>query len=280
MNKSAGPTPDPVHTVDLGGGYIPGEPFDETCQGQHPTEAWVEAVRREERKRIALELHDQLGQYLTVIKLEAAQLERGLSQPIDASVSGALKERVKAVMHFTDEAIQVVQRVALNLHARSIEQRPEEVIGAELSAFQRRTGVTCRSGHADVVLSPAQAECLIGVFREALTNIARHAEAGQVDVSLEEDRDRVVLTVKDDGRGIQPEQIASARALGIRGMQQRVRECGGELRITGRPGEGTTVTAWLPKMQSAATPSDGRPLSRRSPIQAPAVCRPRAPVGG
>jgi signal transduction histidine kinase len=204
----------------------------------------VQSAREEERTRIARELHDQLGQSLTALKLDLSMLNRRLLKK-----DSALGAEVNAFTTQIDTMIKIVRRIATELRpgmlddlglAASIEWQAHD--------FQRRTGVRCAVSvpEHDPPLSTAQSAALFRIFQEALTNITRHAEAQHVNVTLETANDALTLRVQDDGRGIQDGEIAGTRSLGLRGMRERVALLAGTFDIRGLPGEGTTVTVRIP----------------------------------
>jgi signal transduction histidine kinase len=203
-----------------------------------------ELAREEERTRIARELHDQLGQALTVMKLDLAWLTERLAQK-DPSI----QPKAKAVMGQMDTMIKTVRRIATELRpgmlddlglAASIEWQARD--------FQKHTGIKCKVSVLSDEFPPARAEslALFRIFQETLTNVARHAKAKQVDVKLAATSEALTLEVHDDGVGIQAHEIAGRRSLGLLGMQERAKRLGGAFTIRGKPGKGTTVTVSIP----------------------------------
>ncbi len=204
----------------------------------------LQTVREEERTRIARELHDQLGQALTALKLDLSMLIRRLVKK-----DAALGAEAKAFTTQIDTMIKIVRRIATELRpgmlddlglAASIEWQARD--------FQKRTGIQCAASvpEHDPPLSRAQSIALFRIFQETLTNITRHAEAQHVNVTLDAANDAAVLQVRDDGRGIQSDKIAGTRSLGLLGMRERVALLGGAFDIRGRAGEGTTVMVTIP----------------------------------
>ena len=207
----------------------------------------LQAVREEERTRIARELHDELGQALTALKFDLAWLTSRLAQQ-DASLS----QKAKAVTTQMDTLIKTVRRIATELRpgmlddlglAASIEWQARE--------FQKRMGIQCAVSvpSQDLPLARAQSTALFRIFQETLTNVARHAKAQHVQVKLAVEHDWLTLQVQDDGRGIQGREIAGRSSLGLLGMRERVELLGGVFNILGVSGEGTTVTVSIPIKQ-------------------------------
>jgi signal transduction histidine kinase len=204
----------------------------------------LESVREEERTRLAREIHDELGQAMTALKMDVAWLNRKLN-----SQQGPLHEKTLSMEGLIDETIRTVQRLSGELRpgllddlglATAIEWQSEE--------FQKRTGVPCavRVDLRDTTLSREHATALFRVFQETLTNVIRHAQATRVGVRLQTAGERLVLEVEDNGRGITEKETEDPRAFGLIGMRERVLAFKGEFAIIGRPGRGTTVTVTIP----------------------------------
>jgi signal transduction histidine kinase len=153
------------------------------------------------------------------------------------------------MIHLVDSTIAAIQRIAAELRpvllddfglAPAIEWHAEE--------FQRRTGIRCVLDLVEDLerIPDSVATTVFRVFQEGLTNVARHARASSVHVTLSRRDGRLLLEVADDGCGVNPDVIASGRAIGIIGMRERVRALQGIFHLTGRPGEGTTIRIELP----------------------------------
>lgn len=207
----------------------------------------LELAREEERTRIAGELHDQLGQALTAMKFDLAWLTDRLAQK-----DVTLAEKAKTVTAQMDTMIKTVRRISTELRpgmlddlglAASIEWQAHD--------FEKRTGIICvvHVPTEELSLTRAQSIALFRIFQEALTNVARHAEAQLIEVSLEARCEAVTLQVQDDGRGIQAQEIAGLQSLGLLGMRERAKRLGGTFDIQGRAGKGTIVTVTLPIQQ-------------------------------
>lgn len=204
----------------------------------------LESVREEERTRLAREIHDELGQAMTALKMDIAWLNRKL-EPHQAP----LHEKTHAMDDLIDATILTVQRLSGELRpgllddlglAAAIEWQSEE--------FHKRTGVAC-GVLVDIpatTLSREQATALFRVFQETLANVIRHAKATRVDVRLQALGDRLVFEVADNGRGITAKELKDPRAYGLIGMRERVLTLKGKLAISGRAGQGTTVTVAIP----------------------------------
>ena len=207
--------------------------------------ARLQSVREEERKRVAREIHDQLGQALTAIKLDLSSLVRQLP-----TSQNHLSKRGAPLLQLVDETIERVRRISTELRpgmlddlglAATVEWAAEE--------FAARTGTKCLLD-LPPEYAPVDSETATAVFRifqETLTNVARHANASEVRVRLAEQDGDLTLEVHDNGRGIGEEELASADSLGILGMRERALLLGGTLSITGESGKGTTVRLRIPQ---------------------------------
>jgi PAS domain S-box-containing protein len=214
--------------------------------------ARIETIREEERRDIARELHDELGQALTALKMDLSAM---LNRP--PKRAHALRERAQAMSDQIDATIKTVRRLSSQLRpgmlddlglAPSIEWYAHE--------FQTRTGIECRVAIPtdDLEVEPKIATALFRIFQETLTNVARHANAKHVDVQLQGQDGVLMLRIQDDGDGIDLTQARVKRSLGLLGMRERAEMIQGTLEIHGAPGAGTTVLVQVPL--SGASESD------------------------
>jgi PAS domain S-box-containing protein len=218
-------------------------------------------AREEEATRIARELHDQFGRYLTTIKMDLGSIERVLAGEITSEVGRVLREKAQTIGQTVDETMQTVRAIATQLRpgllddlglAAAIEWQAED--------FQKRSGILCSltltlTGE-DPPIRRDQATALFRIFQEILTNVARHAQAAKVWVYLGEDHGGIVLEVEDDGLGISQERLTEHRSLGLLGMRERALAFGGTVEIAGVPGQGTIVTVRMPLSKAADEDSD------------------------
>ncbi len=212
---------------------------------QHRTlAARLERVREEERTRLARTIHDDLGQVLTGIKLD---LRTELDHPPPSRRARA--RRFQAILKLIDDAIQSVRKIATELRPGILDDlglvAAMEWAAQELAA---RTGAKCTLDlpREDPVTEPEAATAMYRILQEALTNIARHAEATEFSVRLGEESGLVRLEVRDNGKGFQEARLPAGGSLGIVGMRERALLLGGRLTIVSAPGEGATLTAWIP----------------------------------
>lgn len=212
----------------------------------------IEEAREEERSGIAREIHDQLGQALTVMKMDLAWIARRATEPkgIDAAVaSGALLEKVTELASMTDAIIGQVRRISSELRPGVLDDLglvPAMVWKAQ--DFERRTGITCvvEASSESALASRAEATTLYRVLEEALTNVARHADAKRVDVRLDEAEGELILRVRDDGKGIRAEDVHDRRSLGLLGIRERARRHGGSATFASVAPHGTEVVVRVP----------------------------------
>ncbi len=206
---------------------------------------YLQYVREEERTRIAREVHDELGQALTGLKLDLSWLATKLA----ARNREPVQQKIKTMTDHIDETIQTVRRIATELRPGILDSLG--LIAAlewQANEFQSRTGIPCvvTTTVADTLWDQQFSTGVFRIFQETLTNVIRHAKATRVEVSFAEESDSLVLIVKDNGRGISEEEIANTRSIGLVGMRERARLIGGELVLQGTPGRGTTVTLRVP----------------------------------
>jgi|UniRef100_A0A7V6A0N4 signal transduction histidine kinase len=204
----------------------------------------LQHIREEERSRIAREIHDELGQALTALKMDVHWLGSRLST--DHQV---LMDKIKAMSRIIDATVQAVRRISSELRPGLLDDLGlTAAIEWQAQEFCSRAGLHCdiRSEPEDIILDQSRSIALFRIFQEALTNIARHARATQVEVVLEENPDKVEMEIRDNGKGITAEQLAAAGSFGILGIRERVNSLGGELRISGAPAQGTVVYVSLP----------------------------------
>jgi hypothetical protein len=210
--------------------------------------ARLDRIREEEKTRIARDLHDDLGQVLSAMKLEVeALLDRVEALPAGGQ-GAALLDPVVRLAADVDEAVKAVQRVAAELRPAALDRLglPAALRG-EGRRFAERTGVRCDVSAPEALgaLPLEAATALFRIAQEALTNVARHAGATRVQIALGPARGGVALRIDDDGRGISAVP-GRAHALGQLGMAERAYRLGGTLVIGPGEGRGTRVEAWVP----------------------------------
>ena len=212
--------------------------------------ARLQSAREEERASVAREIHDELGQLLTAIKLNLDWLERKIGEREHDRSLNPLLDRVVESGEMIESAILSVQRISTNLRPGLLDHLGlAAALRQEAHQFEKRTGIACalQLPPEPLGLPREAATAIFRIFQEALTNVARHAQATEVRVTLEADPKQVFLRVEDNGRGIRPEAVADSRSLGLLGMQERATVLGGELGIEPIPPRGSRVTLRLPR---------------------------------
>jgi len=209
------------------------------------------AARRDERARIARDVHDDIGGNLAGIKMALAVLMRRL--PAD---SPELLGKANYVDELIDRTIEAVHRLAGNLAPDTLQHGLLAAIAWHAAESTRQTGIPCdvvaNDASIDRDLSAEQAAALLRIFCEAMTNIGKHAQAARVSVHLERIGSMVKLDIADDGKGMQPADRSKAAALGIRGMSERAHELGGDVSFLSATPHGTVVVVTLPLKEGAA----------------------------
>jgi PAS domain S-box-containing protein len=206
--------------------------------------AHLQAAREEERIRIAREIHDELGQALAGLKMDVAWLQQSRNRQ-----ASAIPPKLEDMSVLIDATVQAVRRISAELRPSLLDDLGlAAAIEWQLDEFRERTGLACvfTSNLTNTVLDTDRASPLFRIFQEALTNVARHANATQVTVDLDEGPDSLTLRIQDNGRGINEEDLGRAKSFGLLGMRERVYLLEGEIDIHGIPGQGTTITVRIP----------------------------------
>ncbi|MBC8096621.1 MAG: response regulator [Akkermansiaceae bacterium] len=228
---------------------------------------YLQRVREEERTRIAREVHDELGQALTSCKLDlsiiASRMPRNLKPLI---------EKARELSAHMDSTIQTVRRISTELRPGILDHLGlVAALEWQANEFQNRTGIKCdiHTTLHEATLDANLATTFFRIFQETLTNIIRHAGATQVSVHLKEEGRGIVMDVRDNGRGIVPEEISNTSSLGLLGMKERAALLGGEFKIAPvRSGQGTRVTVSIPMRGIVSEPHEDSP-NRRSRSRSP-----------
>jgi PAS domain S-box-containing protein len=205
----------------------------------------LQNIREEERISIAREIHDELGQQLTVLKMDMAWLKRKLNKT-DVEVD----QKIEDLLNMTDTTIKSVRKISSELRPSLLDDLGlVATMEWELKEFKKRSGINTSFSVIETEMSlPDKFKTgLFRIFQESLTNVARHANATEVKVSLEHRGKKIILSIKDDGKGFDKKKTADKRTLGILGMKERTEMMGGEYEINSNPGKGTTVLVAIPE---------------------------------
>ena len=221
--------------------------------------ARLQRAREEERIRMSREVHDELGQLLTGLKMDVRWLERKLSDPNLPAGLLPLLDRAVAASEMADATIATVQKIAAELRPGALDQLGLAAsLAQEARRFQERSGVHCTvAAEAWPVLPREVVGELFYICREALTNVSRHAHAKNVVISLAGDGDSAVLEICDDGGGIRKTDLSAPRSLGLLGMKERAAQCGGTVTFARNEPGGTRVTVRMPLVGPVSTEGGG-----------------------
>ncbi len=206
--------------------------------------AYLQEVREEERKSIAREIHDELGQALTTIKLELSLLREEVIHDATAANS-----RIQSLKKMVDDTIQSVKQIITKLRPGLLDDLGlTAAIEWQANEFQHRTGIVCEvSVDSDEKgIDPEISTAMFRIFQETLTNITRHSGATRVKVELRNMENSIELKVEDNGRGITHQEISDPKSFGLIGIRERTQYLGGTVEISGVLDHGTTIIVRLP----------------------------------
>jgi len=220
------------------------EKLEESRQQLHNLALHLQNVREEERQGVARDIHDELGQILSVINLDLFWVKKRLGDD-----QGSLIKKIEGVSCLVDNAIDSVQKISSQLRTTVLDDLG--LISAVewlVQSFEERSEIKY-----NVILEPKEIDlcdklslALFRIVQEAMTNIVRHAEASQVDLNLSVGDDKIELIVRDDGTGIEKRHIHDPMSIGLIGMRERISPWKGELIISGEKGKGTEVFVSIP----------------------------------
>jgi signal transduction histidine kinase len=219
-------------------------------------------VQEDERKRISRELHDEIGQTVTALRIEISN-----AQSLCKTRAPEVQERLERARSLADKTVATVRNISLLLRPSLLDDLG---LGPALQwlaeDFTRRTGIPCDFSEEGLQenLSDACRTCVYRIVQEALHNCAAHAAASKVRISIRQSRERLTMEIEDDGRGFELNESGTPRrssGLGLLGMRERAAALEGALSIRSRPGEGTRITVSLPIRH--AGPDRVRPEGRK-----------------
>ncbi|HEX9395301.1 MAG TPA: response regulator [Burkholderiales bacterium] len=204
----------------------------------------LQAVREEEWTRISREIHDELGQALTGIKMDVMWMASRLP-----AAETALQEKAQAACGLIDATIESVREITARLRPEVLDRMGlAAAIDWQAGDFQRRSGIRCNVSlpRQAPELDRERSTAAFRIFQELLTNVVRHAAATRIDVAVQSAPGGLLLTVEDNGRGIEAAALDSPNSLGLIGMRERVLPFGGSIDFAGERGKGTRVKVVIP----------------------------------
>lgn len=204
----------------------------------------LQSIREEERTMISQEIHDELGQVLTALKIQVSLLGNKLNKNQEP-----LKQKINSLADMIDSSVESVQKISSKLRPGILDELGLiAAIEWQAEEFQKLTNIKCSLAlpKDELKLENDKATAIFRIFQEALTNVTRHSEANKVVVSLFNHQSNIYLEIHDNGKGITQEQIKDFKSLGIHGMNERAMVFGGEVLIEGFSGKGTTVKVEIP----------------------------------
>jgi len=207
-----------------------------------------EQAREEERRRLARELHDELGQALTGFKMDLAWLGHRLENPSPEDLAES-RSKVNVLLQRVDQSIQTLGAIVTALRPEALDQLGlVAAIEWQAETFARRAGIRCRfeTTTDTIELDRGRATSVFRMFQEMLTNVARHANASSITVTVCQKRDHLILTVRDNGRGASVSDMLAPQSWGLLGMRERALLLGGTLDITSAKRRGTAVSVDIP----------------------------------
>jgi signal transduction histidine kinase len=231
---------------------------------------YLQAVREEEKSRLARDIHDELGGILVGAKMDVAWAVQRAKTALPE-----VAEKLDRALAILDEGVEMKRRIIEELRPTLLDNLGiSAAIDWQVRQACERAGLHCELNLADIELPPEVAIALYRIVQEALTNIVKYASARNVDVDLIGDEDGVSLVVHDDGAGL-PAGVESSRlSHGIAGMRQRVRALNGSFRIGSKPGSGTTIEVFIPVPKTSpepiAAPAEVEPAMLPAPAPSPA----------
>lgn len=217
----------------------------------------LESVREEERIRVAREIHDELGQVLTALKMDLSLLGRKAYEAGDTVPLSLLMDELRSMKEKLDNTIQSVRKMVTELRPEVLDELGlREAVEWQSHEFEARTQIRCvfESNLDEFSMESERETAVFRIFQEALTNIAHHSRATRVNVKLEEDEQYVRLEVCDNGRGIKEDDKSRRAWHSLVGMRERALLLGGQVSVHGNVGSGTTVVVTIPKTEQTAEP--------------------------
>jgi PAS domain S-box-containing protein len=230
------------------------EKLKATTEQLRALSANLQSAREEESKRIAREIHDELGGALTSWRWDLEEIRDTISEPLDSSQVAALQTKIEAMIKLTTTTLDIVRRLSSELRPMALDELGlVEAIEWQALQFQTRTGIAVEYEYSQekVDLNSEQSTAVFRILQEALTNVLRHAQATKVTITMKQESGEFFLAIKDNGRGIAESEKSGAHSLGLLGMRERAHLIGAQIDITGIEGKGTAVSVRIPISESS-----------------------------
>ena len=212
--------------------------------------ARLQEVREEERTKIARELHDEFGQMLTALHMDLSLLQRMVSKVINDPVSKvSVFGKINSISELVEKTIRSARRIITELRPAVLDELGLlTAIQWQALEFENRTGIRCRITRLqhEIDLDQSASTAVFRILQEALTNVARHAEASNVTISLQLVGENMVMEISDDGKGMEEQKKKDPTSTGILGIRERVIALNGDFEIKSGGGKGTTLTIAIP----------------------------------
>jgi PAS domain S-box-containing protein len=202
------------------------------------------SVREQEKSRIARELHDELAQALTALKMDVNWIAERAADGNDV-----LEEKLAAMQSMLDDTVAATRRISADLRPLMLDDLGlVPAVEWLVQGFTERSGVACelKVDEAQLDLGEPHASAVFRILQESLTNVAKHAQASRVDMALAREDGAVTLSVRDNGRGFSPHDPRKPSSFGLMGLRERAYALGGEVRIDSAPGRGTRIDVRIP----------------------------------
>lgn len=227
--------------------------------------SYQERIKEDERKRIAREIHDELGQNLLALRIDIAMLHARTG-----STHPKLNKKVHAVLDHIDSTMKAMRSIINNLRPTVLDLGLNAAIEWQVKEFRRRTGIVCELSMSDqeLMLDDSRATALFRILQESLNNVFRHARATRAKIELFVEQDRLCMTVADNGVGIFPGCRRKANSFGLVGIKERVSTLGGTMTIETEQDIGTTLIVSIPLSgpESSGARPDGFTANRQLPM--------------
>jgi PAS domain S-box-containing protein len=204
----------------------------------------LQSVREDERTMIAQEIHDELGQVLTALKIQISLLSNKLSEN-----QAPLKNKINSLLNMIDSSVESVQKISAKLRPGILDELGlVSAIEWQTEEFEKNTNIKCSLvlPKDEIILDENKSTAIFRILQESLTNVVRHSKATRVSITLLNNKSNIYLEIKDNGIGITNQQIKDYKSLGIHGMRERAIVFGGEVLIEGFPNNGTNIKVEIP----------------------------------